>query len=124
MEIMVRHRGNRPEPRGERPWFFVEQRVNVGGIPRGQAGEFVLPIKWAGGKPNTGDRLVAAHAESEAFSASLVNAAPQGRETLATIRIRPSDGYEGPFAGPVVIEGEHFVASVPVVGHAARSVEP
>ncbi|MCP4759070.1 MAG: hypothetical protein GY894_10935 [Planctomycetes bacterium] len=121
MEIMVRHRAQRPEPRGERPWFFVEQRVNVGGIPPGGYGEYVLPIKWQGGKPNTADEILGVHSESDQFSAKLVEAKIKGRETLARIRITPAEGVEGPISGDVVIDGRLFTAAVPTIAHAARS---
>jgi len=120
MEIMVRHRAHRPEPRGERPWFFVEQRVNVGGIPRGGSGECVIPIKWKGGKPGRDDTLAGVRSDSPEFTASLVETPSKGRETLAKIRITPAVGVEGPFSGDLVIEGEAYTATLPVIGHAAR----
>lgn len=121
IELSVRHRAIRPVPRGDRPWFFVEQRVNVGGIKAGGWGEFTLPVKWAGGKVGVSDTLRAVTSQSDAFTAELVANQPKGRESLATIRITPNPGTEGPFHGLVTIVGDSFEAPLDVIGHAQRT---
>ncbi|MDP7029984.1 MAG: DUF1573 domain-containing protein [Phycisphaerales bacterium] len=120
LEIPVRHRANRPTPRGDRPWFFVEQRVNVGGIPSGGSGSFTLPIKWTGGKVGVDDTITGVSADSELFRADLISNEPDGRESQATILVTPLPGTEGPFQGTITIHGAAFDAELPVIGHAAR----
>ncbi len=120
LEIPVRHRTNRPTPRGDRPWFFIEQRVNVGGIPVGGSGEFTLPIKWTGGKVGRDDTILGVTSGSDHFRADLISDVPKGRESLATILITPLPGTEGPFQGTITIQGESFEAPLPVIGHAER----
>ncbi len=124
MEIPVRHRAIRLEPRGERPWFFVEQRVNVGGIPSGGAGVFTLPVKWMKGTAGAGDTLVGARSESESFDIELVSEAPSGRESKVEFRVTPRPGTEGPFFGKVIIEGASYEAPLYVIGHAERTDTP
>ncbi len=121
LEIPVRHRAHRPTPRGDRPWFFVEQRVNVGGIPSGGSGEFTLPIKWAGGNVGRDDTITRVSSSSDLFRADLISNVPQGRESLASILVTPLPGTKGPFQGEITIHGEAFEAALPIVGHAARS---
>jgi hypothetical protein len=121
IELTVRHRAIRPVPRGDRPWFFVEQRINVGGIKAGGWGEFTLPVKWVGGKVGVGDTLRAVASQSDAFTAELVANQPKGRDSLATVRITPNAGVEGPFHGLVTFMGDSFEASLDVIGHAQRT---
>ncbi|MDG1837610.1 MAG: DUF1573 domain-containing protein [Phycisphaerales bacterium] len=121
IELTVRHRAIRPVPRGDRPWFFVEQRINVGGIKAGGWVEFTLPVKWIGGKIGVGDTLQAVCSQSDAFKSKLVSNQPKGRSSLATVRITPNPGIEGPFHGLVTIVGDSFEATLDVIGHAQRT---
>jgi hypothetical protein len=121
IELTVRHRAIRPVPRGDRPWFFVEQRINVGGIKAGGWVEFTLPVKWIGGKVGVGDTLQAVCSQSDAFKSKLVSNQPKGRSSLATVRITPNPGIEGPFHGLVTIVGDSFEATLDVIGHAQRT---
>ena len=119
MEVQVRHRALLPSPRGQRPWFYVEQRVNVGGIERGGSGEFTLPVKWVGGKkPAIG--LESARSTRDSFEASLVRLEDKDKDTLATIRITPAPDTKGPFQGIIVLSGDGYESTLPVIGHAAR----
>jgi len=120
MEVMVRHRAHRVTPVKDRPWFFIEQRVNVGGIPQGGVGSFTLPVKWQGGKPKPAS-ITGARSESTAFTASLVGHTQEGRESNATVQITPAAGVEGPFEGLVTLVGTDHEWAIPVVGHAART---
>jgi hypothetical protein len=119
IELQVRHRSLSSIPRGERPWFYVEQRVNVGGIPAGGFGEFTLPVKWIGGTKSA-IGLESAHSTSDLFEAALVRLQDKDKDTLATIRITPAPETRGPFQGDIVLGGNGYESTLPVIGHAAR----
>ncbi|MDP6890379.1 MAG: DUF1573 domain-containing protein [Phycisphaerales bacterium] len=125
LEIPVRHRSIRITPRGDRPWFYVEQRANVGGIERGGSGTFTLPVKWAGGKTSSSFRGVqSSRSESDLFEAVLIGKEDKGRETEVTIRITPAPSTSGPFQGEIILEGDGFEAPIQVIGHAERASSP
>jgi hypothetical protein len=123
LEIPIRHRSIRITPRGDRPWFYIEQRVNVGGIPRGGSGTFSLPIKWSGGNTVPGG-LESARSESDLFEAVLIGLEDTGKGTSAIIRITPVATTAGPFQGRVILVGGGFEAPLAVIGHAARASTP
>jgi len=65
--------------------------------------------------------LRAVASQSDAFTAELVANQPKGRDSLATVRITPNAGVEGPFHGLVTFMGDSFEASLDVIGHAQRT---
>lgn len=123
MEVPIRHRSVQITPRGDRPWFYIEQRVNVGGIPRGGSGTFSLPVKWAGGTKVPGG-LVAARSQRDLFTADLIGLEDDGKDSSAIIRITPAATTEGPFQGQIILEGGGFEAPLAIIGHAARAPTP
>lgn len=123
LEIPVRHRSIRITPRGDRPWFFIEQRVNVGGIARGGSGTFTLPVKWAAGKKSARG-VQSVRSTQDQFEATLIGLDDDGKETRATIRITPAASTEGPFQGRIILEGDGFEAPLQVIGHAERAPSP
>jgi hypothetical protein len=123
LEIPVRHRSIRITPRGDRPWFFIEQRVNIGGIKRGGSGTFTLPVKWAAGRKDA-QGVQSVRSEHEGFEAVLVGLENQGKETLVTIQITPAATTEGPFQGRILLEGDGFEAPIQLIGHAERASSP
>jgi len=111
------------EPRGQRPWLFVENRVVVPSVEPGGVAIFELPVKVIGSA--NGERIVAVTSESpELFEAELLSVRNEGREWRVRFKIVPLQQYDGAYLGKVRLHSPKFSAPLPIIGAVQRAGQP
>lgn len=118
MEVPVRHRGHQLHRREkERPWFFVETRVNVGAVDADGVARVEVPVKGVRGE----DPIIAIESRSDLFTARKGATRRRDRDLMMTVEITPAPGVEGPFWGEVEFVSDTFRAPLPVIAFVPRS---
>ena len=102
------------QPRGSRPWFFVENRFVADTVAPGASTIVDVPllvdtrVPW---EPPT-----AVTSQSNAFHARLVGLEPDGRKQRARIEVTPTLSSDGAYIGDLEFESANFSVTVPLIG--------
>jgi len=116
IEVPVDHpmRIAQMQPRGSRPWFFVENRFVADTVAPGGSAIVDVPllvdprVPW---EPPTAVRSL-----SDAFDARLVELEPNGKKQRARIEVTPTLATDGAYIGDLEFESANFSMTVPLIG--------
>ena len=105
------------QPRGNRPWFFIDRRTIIDPIEAGGFTEFELPVSWALGTRGT-ETIYSVDSESPDFTSELIEITPNpdGKATNLRIRITPAEGVTGPIMGSIQVKSSKYSSPFTVIG--------
>lgn len=115
--IPLNHKIDRNQPRGERPWFFLDRRVVLDPVDPGRSVEFLLPVNGLA-SASADDVVDAVQADSTKFKAELVGIEPHvdGKRSNLRVRVTPSPGHRGVFMGQIQLMSSNYSVPFTVIG--------
>ncbi|MDG1898635.1 MAG: DUF1573 domain-containing protein [Phycisphaerales bacterium] len=116
--IPLNHRVHRLPPRGQRPWFTIDQFAVVDPAEAGGSVDLVLPVN--GNLGVNKDPIYLVESESPAFRADLISSSPasDGKAMNLLIRITPADTTRGIYSGRIMLKSSKWEAPFKLVGYA------
>ncbi|MCH2136958.1 MAG: DUF1573 domain-containing protein [Phycisphaerales bacterium] len=116
IEVPVDHpvRIARLKPRGERPWFWVENRYVADTVAPGQSAVIEIPLLVDSKRP--WEAPTGARSLDGKFDARLLDVTPDGRKYKARVQISPAATENCAWIGELELTSDNFAATVPVIG--------
>jgi len=117
--IPLNHKIDRIQPRGDRPWFFLDRRVVLDPVDSGRSVEFLLPVSGMS-TASAEDVVDTVEADTTAFKAELVGFEPHvdGKRTNLRVRVTPSPDHRGVFMGRIQVMSSNHSVPFTVIGFA------
>lgn len=116
--IPLNHRVHRLPPRGDRPWFTLDQYAVVDPVEVGGSVDFILPVN--GNLGANKDPIYLVESESSAFRADLISSSPasDGKAMNLLVRITPAESTRGIFSGRILLKSSKWEAPFKLIGYA------
>ena len=117
-DIYLRHRCTigRP-PVAPRTWLLSDRRILMGGVPAGEPYEFTVNMKWLRNAPPD-DIARSVSAQSDNFTAELVDAVTKEDVVQLTIHVTPNSDHRGLIYDKIWIHGAKGSCDLLMVGTA------
>ncbi|MEE3001269.1 MAG: DUF1573 domain-containing protein [Planctomycetota bacterium] len=117
--VPLNHKIDRIQPRGDRPWFFLDRRVVLDPVDSGRSVEFLLPVSGMS-TASAEDVVDTVKADTTAFKAELVGFEPHvdGKRTNLRVRVTPSPDHRGVFMGRIQLMSSNHSVPFTVIGFA------
>ena len=100
--------------RGDRPWFFVENRFVADTVAPGSSTIVEVPLLVDSRVP--WEPPIAVSSLSDDFDVRLVELVPVGSKQRASIEVTPHLTADGAYLGDIRVESANFSVTVPLIG--------
>ena len=117
--VPLNHKIDRIQPRGDRPWFFLDRRVVLDPVDSGRSVEFLLPVNGMS-TASAEDVVDAVQTDATTFKAELIGIEPHvdGKRTNLRVLVTPSPGHRGAFMGQIQVMSSIHSVPFTVIGFA------
>ncbi len=117
--VPLNHKIDRIQPRGDRPWFFLDRRVVLDPVDSGRSVEFLLPVNGMS-TASAEDVVDTVQTDATTFKAELIGIEPHvdGKRTNLRVLVTPSPGHRGAFMGQIQVMSSNHSVPFTVIGFA------